>query len=150
MKDKNQKLYNCDSYFQTDEFKNKRKIAESQRTQEEINNIRIKREQTNLSKYGQKYAILTEESRIKAKESMQLDSIKEKRKATNLKKYGSTTPIANSIIQKKMNDAKLERYGYINKSYDISKEYLEEEYINKKLMLFIWLMILYMKIITLI
>jgi arsenate reductase-like glutaredoxin family protein len=83
---------------------------------------KIKREKTNLEKYGVKYhsmlkdvfkekVIKTSLERYGENFYMQTDEYKKRVKNTNIKKYGETTPLLNSVVRDKIDKTNLGRYG---------------------------------------
>ena len=88
---------------------------------------KIKREQTNLERYGVKNIFQSEDKRIKIKNTLKerygVDSpiknieIKEKIKQTNLEKYGAENPFSSNICKEKIKQTNLEKYGVEHPSH---------------------------------
>jgi len=112
--------YGSDTYFKTEDFKNKFKKTMMKKygvdNPMKSPDILKKAENTNLKKYGYKTSLLNEE-------------IKEKIKNSNLKKYGVDNPMNSKIVVDKFNKkTKLQRYQKIKErlSQSNDKELLVE------------------------
>ena len=116
------------------------------------NNVQIKRENTSITRFGAKYALLSEEKKEMCRQTnlkkygvehpQQLDSIKEKTKQSNLNKYGVESHNQLESVKNKKRLTTLNNYGVDNpmKSLKIKekgeqtkfKKYGNKHYNNKE------------------
>jgi hypothetical protein len=104
-----------------------------EKTEEEKNAIKGRREKTNLSRYGVKHNFLIPGSRERIEEKnlekwgfknpCQSEEIRQKIKETNFQKYGSNSPSANPEVRKKINETLLEKYGTLYAPFSTYKSY---------------------------
>lgn len=137
--------YNVDNVSQAKEIRNKISQKKQQRTQEQLDNERQKRETTLLKHYGVKSPLQSKEIHQKTIKTNLIrygvdnpaknKDIIRKTKENNLKKYGVTsTAKLNSVIEK-INKTKIKRYGtvdLIHKNNKISKKYHDTLYSHYK------------------
>ena len=97
-----QEKYGVDSPVQLDKAKINRKIV----CEENKDEIKEKRQQTCLKRYGVKEAIGSKQ-------------IRDKIKQTNLQKYGIENPLQSSVVQDKCRNTCLERYGVLSPAQSI-------------------------------
>jgi len=91
-------VYGIDEIFKLPEIRNKISDNYKNKNEEELRQIKNKRENTNYIKYGQKYYAQT-------------DEYKEKMRNISINKYGTEYHISSNVIKNKSKQTSLERYG---------------------------------------
>jgi len=96
---------------QSKEIVDKRVKSIKNRSKEDKAKSKLKKEETNLLKYGNKYP-------------QRMDSVKEKVKNTCIKRYGVRSPSESKTIKSKIKETCLNKYG--SNSYTQTKEFIKK------------------------